>query len=351
MNQLLLLFFIAICTLSNGQNNETSSLFSSKQIEVSFGNFKTIFRRLYRSLTTETDRLRIFGENLEYIESFNSRRDAFRTYTLGVNNFTDLSQDEFHRLYNGFIQRTQDPSSAAEERRAGRTLEVNVTEEMLRQRLPRTVDWSQRGVLTPVKQQGQCGSCWSFAAVAAIESQVAIHTGQLVSLSEQNLLDCAVYGNNGCAGGLMNNAYEYVIQNGGIDTADSYPYLGAQRYCRFNTFSVGAQISSYVNLQRGSEAELMYALAHSGPVSVGMDASRQSLQFYSSGVYDDPSCSSYNLNHGVVVVGYGTTTDGVDYFKVKNSWGQSWGMGGYFLIRRNAGNRCGIATQASYPVL
>lgn len=101
--------------------------------------------------------MRIFGENLEYIESFNSRRDAFRTYTLGVNNFTDLSQDEFHRLYNGFIQRTQGPSSASEERRAGRTLEVNVTEEMLRQRLPRTVDWSQRGVLTPVKQQGQCG--------------------------------------------------------------------------------------------------------------------------------------------------------------------------------------------------
>lgn len=150
--------------------------------------------------------MRIFSENLAYIESFNenSKRDSgsFRTYTLGVNNFTDLSQDEFHRLYNGFIQRTQDPDASFEKLRNVKPLSVNVSEAMLRQRLPRTVDWSQRGMVTPVKQQGQCGSCWSFAAVAAIESQMAIHTGQLRSLSEQNLLDCAVYGNNGCAGEL-----------------------------------------------------------------------------------------------------------------------------------------------------
>ena len=142
-----------------------------------------------------------------------------------------------------------------------------------------------------------------------------------------------------------------MIQNGGIDTEDSYPYMGVQRYCRFSRFSVGARISSYVNINQGNEAELQYAVANFGPVSVGIDASLRSFMFYSGGVYSDRACSPYRLNHGVTVVGYGTTTDGIDYWKIKNSWGAQWGQGGYILVRRNASNLCGIATQASYPVL
>lgn len=263
-------------------------------------------------MNIESDRKRIFSDNLQFIESFNlNPTREFRPYRLAVNNFTDLSQDEYHRLYNGFIERNTARSSGQEE------LMLNLTEAQLRQSLPRMVDWTQQGVVTPVKNQGSCGSCWTFSAVAAIESHLAIQTGQLQSLSEQNLLDCAVYGNNGCAGGLMNNAFEYIIQNGGIDTEDSYPYQAVQRFCRFSRYSIGARISSYVNIHQGNEAELQYVVANNGPVSIGIDASQRSFQFYSGGVYDDRACSSVNLNHGVVIVGYGTTTDGIPYWKVR----------------------------------
>jgi len=173
--------------------------------------------------------------------------------------------------------------------------------------------------------------------------------GSLVSLSEQNLVDCSSkYGNQGCNGGLMDNAFKYIIANKGVDTGASYQYTGRQGTCHYSASSIGATLSSYKDVGK-SEAALQSALQSAGPVSVAIDASQKSFQLYSSGVYYEKSCSSTRLDHGVLAVGYGT--QGSDYFIVKNSWGGSWGMQGYILMARNKNNNCGIATSASYPVV
>ncbi len=176
-------------------------------------------------------------------------------------------------------------------------------------------------------------------------------TGQLVSLSEQNLIDCSSsYGNHGCQGGVMDSAFRFMIANKGDDTESSYPYEMRQGKCRFNPNYVGATIRSYADISRGSESSLKSAVGTVGPVSVAIDASHSSFQFYRDGVYVEPSCSSTRLDHGVLVVGYGTE-NGQDYWLVKNSWGTNWGESGYIKMARNRYNQCGIATQASYPIV
>lgn len=185
-----------------------------------------------------------------------------------------------------------------------------------------------------------------------MEGQHYRRTGKLVSLSEQNLIDCsAKYGNNGCEGGLMDNAFRYIKDNHGLDTEKSYPYEAEDDKCRYNPKNSGATDRGYTDIESGSENHLKAAVATVGPISVAIDASHESFQFYSEGVYDEPQCDSQALDHGVLAVGYGTTEDGVDYWLVKNSWGATWGDKGYILMSRNKDNQCGIATQASYPLV
>jgi len=217
--------------------------------------------------------------------------------------------------------------------------------------LPTSIDWTTKGVVTPVKDQGQCGSCWAFSAVASIEGQHALKTSKLVSLSEQNLVDCSSsQGDMGCFGGLMDYAFQYVISNKGIDTEVSYPYKAEDETCTYSNKTSGATISSYTDIKSGDEDCLQNAVATIGPISVAIDASQTSFQFYKSGVYDEPACSSTFLDHGVTAVGY-DALNGVPYWKVKNSWGTSWGQQGYIFMSRNKSNQCGIATASSYPVV
>ena len=202
--------------------------------------------------------------------------------------------------------------------------------------------------MTPVKNQGQCGSCWSFGTTGAIEGSYFIKTGKLVSLSEQNLVDCSKM-NNGCFGGLQYLAMEYVIDNGGIDTEESYPYTPEQGKCRYNPDNIGATITGYQAIEKGSEDDLYNAVGGIAPVTVGIDASHYSFQLYHSGVYTEYYCSSTQLTHAVLVVGYGHE-GGRDYWLVKNSWGEDFGQEGYIKMARNHNNMCGIASLAVYAI-
>jgi cathepsin L len=255
-----------------------------------------------------------------------------------MNEFGDLTAEEFGAIYNGY-RMSED-----------RELTDDVYTHDDKFELPTTVDWRTKGVVTGIKNQGQCGSCWAFSTTGSVEGATAIKSGKLVSESEQNLVDCSgSYGNYGCDGGLMDNAFKYIIGNNGIDTEASYPYTARDGSCKFNKANVGATISSYKDVQSQSESALQSAVANVGPISVAIDASHSSFQFYSGGVYYESACSSTRLDHGVLAVGYGTQS-GSDYWLVKNSWGTSWGMQGYILMSRNRSNNCGIATMASYPI-
>ncbi|NWI09218.1 CATS protein, partial [Crypturellus soui] len=204
--------------------------------------------------------------------------------------------------------------------------------------------------VSPVSSSGACGACWAFSAAGALEGQLRLRTGRLVSLSAQNLLDCsAMYGNRGCAGGAMTAAFQYVIDNGGIDADDAYPYTAQNGTCRYNASARAATCSRYVELPHADEAALRDAVASVGPVSVAIDATQPTFFLYKSGVYDDPRCTQ-EVNHGVLVVGYGAL-DGKDYWLVKNSWGEHFGDKGYIRMARNHGNHCGIASYGSYPLI
>lgn len=198
--------------------------------------------------------------------------------------------------------------------------------------IPSSWDWRVQGAVTEVKDQGQCGSCWSFSTTGSVEGCHFLANKELVSLSEQNLIDCSFsYGNQGCNGGLMTNAMQYIISNGGIDTEQSYPYTATDNgKCAYTKKNRGATLKSFHNIKQGDEQQLLEA-AVKGPVSIAIDASQRSFQFYSSGVYNEPACSSENLDHGVLLVGWGTAVDGGDYWIVKNSWSATWGQEGYIL--------------------
>ncbi|XP_078698624.1 cathepsin L-like peptidase [Branchiostoma floridae x Branchiostoma belcheri] len=285
----------------------------------------------------------IFQDNLKTIETHNQQADAGKhSYWLGVNQFADMTHAEYlDKVIGGcLINGNLTKAGSRATYRFIPNLQVNDT-----------VDWRDQGLVTDIKDQGQCGSCWAFSTTGSLEGQHAKATGTLVSLSEQNLMDCSrKEGNKGCEGGDMDQAFQYIIQNKGIDTEQCYPYHAKNHRCKFDNSCIGATMSSFTDVTSGDEDALKQATFSIGPISVGIDASHQSFQFYSSGVYNEFECSSTKLDHGVLVVGYGTYHS-KDYWLVKNSWGTVWGNQGYIMMTRNKNNQCGIATDASYPVV
>lgn len=219
--------------------------------------------------------------------------------------------------------------------------------------LPESVDWRQMGAVTKVKDQGPwCGSCWAFAATGSIEGQYFRKNGHLLSFSEQNLVDCCQQYESDCNGGEINFAFE--CGRSGIETEESYPYSGANGHCRHNTFNNSiATVRDIVTIPRGDEKKLQQAIAHIGPIAICIDASSDQFAHYSKGIYFDFNCHNEpnQLDHCVLVVGYGTDEHDREYYIVKNSYGTSWGEGGYFRLPRNHNNHCGIATEARYPII
>jgi cathepsin L len=299
--------------------------------------FKQEFNKVYYDTVDETYRKGVFVANLNKIRSHNLG-DA--SYTLAMNKFGDLTFEEFHSKYTGFLgirnRFIRSQNNKAE-------LESAATAD--------SIDWTTKGAVTPVKDQGNCGSCWSFSATGAIEGAWEISKGRLISLSEQQLMDCSrSEGNMACNGGLMDSAFEWVIENGGICSEADYPYTATSSFHCKSCSSV-ASIRSYTDVTPNSDSALVTAL-NKQPVAVAIEADQADFQFYQSGVLTAP-CGT-NLDHGVLAVGYGTWTDGTQYWKVKNSWGEDWGMEGYILLAKGIsqkGGQCGILMEPSYPTI
>jgi KDEL-tailed cysteine endopeptidase len=308
------------------------------------------FNKLYEHEEEKIHRFQVWLKNLEYIAVHNSKQDE--TYKMRMNQFGDLTSDEFVTYVHGKKGKCYSGANT-------NTRRLKVGSSFVSNKLganPTSIDWTNmngKSYVTPVKNQGSCGSCWSFSATGSIECRTAIATGNLISLSEQQLVDCSYSeGDLGCDGGEMDDAFKYVEKNGGLCTEAEYPYEGVDGKCKASSCGTYySNIASYTDVTVDDEADLETATV-SGCVSVAVEADQSSFQFYSSGVLTG-NCGT-NLDHGVLVVGYGTTGT-MDYWKVKNSWGTSWGEEGYLLIckdcdKNGSKGECGINMDPSFPV-
>lgn len=333
----------------------------------------------------------VWIENHEFIHEHNNQKET-PSYTLGHNLFSDMTNDEFRRM--NFLREYSASQSIIEEKRMERAAihklmdgEETASQRLLRQKdvayfddmfseddgvadddgaadtddatpaddddtdgLPDEVDWVTAGGVTPVKNQGRCGSCWAFSTTGAMEGAHFVETGELIALSEQNLMDCDKV-DHSCEGGLMEDAFKFEESANGLCSEEDYPYLGTdESECSTDCTKVThTKVKSYTDLPEGDKKALLASLVVQ-PTSIAMDAGSMSFQFYTEGVFDDDSCGADgSIDHGVLAVGYGYDDEsGHKFWKVKNSWGDSWGDGGYFRIKRESKNQFGTCAVLAY---
>ncbi|XP_057972098.1 vignain-like [Malania oleifera] len=299
------------------------------------------YHTISRSLDEKHKRFNVFKENAKYVHNFNKMD---KPYKLKLNKFADMTNHEFRSTYAG-SKIDHHRMFLGSSRANGSFMYENVNN------IPPSVDWRKKGAVTNVKDQGQCGSCWAFSTVVAAEGINQIKTQKLISLSEQELVDCDTAENEGCNGGMMDYAFEFIKQKGGITSEEIYPYKAEDGTCdTAKENSPVVSIDGYEKVPANNENALLKAAANQ-PISVAIDAGGFDFQFYSEGVFTG-DCGT-ELDHGVAIVGYGATIDGTKYWIVKNSWGAEWGEKGYIRMQRGITAKkglCGIAMEASYPI-
>ena len=320
--------FFAVC---NAQ-----TLLNENEIWSRFTNFQEKFAKKYENVQELETRFSVFRENFRNIITHNADRN--QTFTMGVNQFTDLTPEEFKaQMIRGLKAPVGSYGCGSFSNSASGT--------------PTAIDWRTKGAVTTVKDQGQCGSCWTFSSTGAMEGAWAIAKGQLIDLAEQELVDCAglKYGSMGCNGGQMEGAFKFIIENGQC-AASSYPYTAKDGTC--HSCSAVAHATSCYDVKPNDQLSLKAAV-YKQPVAVAIEADTKYFQSYSGGVLTSSSCGT-SLDHGVLAVGYGEE-NGQKYWLVKNSWGTSWGEQGYVKIGRsestNDAGICGIAMDPSFPTV
>ncbi|KAI0221793.1 Cathepsin F [Lamellibrachia satsuma] len=298
----------------------------------SFQAFKLKYARNYANDGEEKQRYQVFVKNMHKADKL--QRMELGTATYGATEFADMTEEEFRKYrltptwdtsYDPFLKQALIPNDAP----------------------PTQFDWRTHGAVTPVKNQGSCGSCWAFSTTGNVEGQWAIKKKQLVSLSEQELVDCDKL-DEGCNGGLPSNAYKAIIKLGGLETEKEYPYEGRDDKCVFNKTEAKIDINGGLNIS-SNENDMAAWLAKNGPISIGINAN--AMQFYFGGISHPWKifCNPSSLDHGVLIVGYGVRKS-TPYWIIKNSWGRSWGEKGYYLVYRGGGV-CGLNRMATSAVI
>lgn len=323
---------IAIVTLCLASFCAALAIPSDVQIQNEFRNFQAKYKRVYDGEQETLKRYQIFRNN--YILAL-SENEKYNTTTQGVTKFSDRTRQEL----SGMFMRSHKPRYT-----------TKIWEDVNTTALPTTFDWRDKGAVTPVQDQGDCGSCWAFSVTGNIEGVSQIKTGKLVKLSEQQLVDCdktcvMYHGqkvcNSGCDGGFQDAAFNYIIKTGGIDTATSYKYTAREGRCRYNAQTIGAKLVSWKWLSTNEE-KLAEELVNLGPVSVAVNA--DTLLRYTGGIFKGNGCDPEDLNHAVLLTGFGVDSAGRKFWNMKNSWADDWGEDGYARIAFGS-NVCGIASE------